>query len=94
LLQESESDGTLVRQYLYTDLGELLGFVDGNSQLYFVHNDHLSTPLYLTDSSGNVVWRAERKPFGEIEGVRVIEIEGVRVIDILSLAVYTPSVQQ
>jgi len=31
----------------------------------FYHTDPAGTPLAMTDSSGNVVWRGEYKPFGE-----------------------------
>jgi RHS repeat-associated protein len=30
-----------------------------------IHNDHLGTPQKMTDSSGQVVWAADYKPFGE-----------------------------
>jgi RHS repeat-associated protein len=30
-----------------------------------IHSDHLATPQKLTDSSGQVVWAADYKPFGE-----------------------------
>jgi RHS repeat-associated protein len=32
--------------------------------LTFVHNDHLGTPVAMTDTAGQVVWRATKKPFG------------------------------
>ena len=32
---------------------------------FFYHTDPAGTPLVMTDSSGNVVWRGEYKPFGE-----------------------------
>lgn len=65
LLEESLSDGTLVRQYIYTELGELIAFVTQDSQIYFTHNDHLGSTLFLIDSSGAPVWSADRQPFGE-----------------------------
>jgi RHS repeat-associated protein len=34
------------------------------SPLTFVHNDHLGTPVAMTDPSGQVVWRATKTPFG------------------------------
>jgi RHS repeat-associated protein len=33
--------------------------------IYFVHNDHLGTPVAVTDQSQAVVWEADKKPFGE-----------------------------
>jgi len=35
------------------------------SPLTFVHNDALGTPVAMTDTAGQVVWRAAKKPFGE-----------------------------
>jgi RHS repeat-associated protein len=35
-------------------------------QLFFVHNDHLGTPKYLTDTTGKAVWQAQSTPFGEV----------------------------
>ena len=31
----------------------------------FYHNDHLGSPLAMTDENGNVVWRRDYKPFGQ-----------------------------
>jgi len=31
-----------------------------------IHNDHLGTPQKMTDASGQVVWAADYKPFGEV----------------------------
>lgn len=39
--------------------------VNAATQMYFVHNDHLGTPVKLTDGSQGVVWEADKKPFGE-----------------------------
>jgi RHS repeat-associated protein len=32
--------------------------------MYFVHNDHLGTPVAMTNQSQVVVWQASREPFG------------------------------
>ena len=34
-------------------------------RIYYYHNDHLGTPLAMTNESGNVVWKASYTPFGE-----------------------------
>lgn len=40
---------------------------DSNGEyLYFYHNDHLGTPLFLTDVSGVVVWEGQYWPFGDV----------------------------
>jgi RHS repeat-associated protein len=40
--------------------------IQGGS-IYYHHNDHLGTPLALTDSNAAVVWSAAYKPFGEAQ---------------------------
>ncbi len=67
LLQETTADGAVLRQYLYTDLGELFAIVDEHGHIYFVHSDHLGAPRLLTSESGEVVWSAKRTPFGKTE---------------------------
>ncbi len=36
---------------------------------FFYHNDPAGSPLAITDSSGQVVWRADYKPFGEVQSI-------------------------
>ena len=38
-------------------------------QVFYYHTDPSGTPLAMTDSSGNVVWKADYKPFGEEQSV-------------------------
>jgi RHS repeat-associated protein len=38
-------------------------------KVFFYHTDAAGTPLAITDEGGNVVWRADYKPFGEEEEV-------------------------
>jgi RHS repeat-associated protein len=33
---------------------------------FYVHTDHLGTPKLLTDTNGDMVWRGEYRPFGEV----------------------------
>jgi len=37
--------------------------------IYYYHNDHLGTPQVLTDGQGEVVWRGDYRPFGEVDVV-------------------------
>ena len=35
----------------------------------FYHTDPAGTPIAMSDSSGNIVWKADYKPFGEEQSV-------------------------
>ena len=37
----------------------------GYGGLYYYHNDHLGTPLSLSDESGDIKWKASYTPFGK-----------------------------
>jgi RHS repeat-associated protein len=37
--------------------------------LYHVHPDHLATPQKMTDGAQQVVWDAQRRPFGEAHAI-------------------------
>jgi len=41
----------------------------GAMEIFYAHPDHLGTPRAMTDASGNVVWKADYRPFGEAEVV-------------------------
>jgi RHS repeat-associated protein len=62
-LEIHKPDGTL-----YYSAGPQI-VISGNfsisDNIYYYHNDHLGTPVMMTDSSGKTVWQAEFKPFGE-----------------------------
>jgi len=47
----------------------LSSFVKGDSQIFYIHNDHLGTPQVVTDENQNVVWEGEYGPFGELVSV-------------------------
>lgn len=55
--------GDVLAEYIWLD-GTPLAFVQ-SGQTYHVHVDHLGTPKALTDSSGQVVWKADYNPFGK-----------------------------
>jgi RHS repeat-associated protein len=65
LIAESDTEGTILKEYLY--LGDMrLATIQGGT-IYYHHNDHLGTPLALTDSNAAVVWSAAYKPFGDAQ---------------------------
>ncbi len=68
LIREVETDGprTATRDYLYQPgtYTPLELRVNG-SAIYCYHNDHLGTPLRLTDALGRVAWSADYSAFGQ-----------------------------
>jgi RHS repeat-associated protein len=63
LIAESTSTGTIKVEYIYLNGSPLAKIEDNN--IYFYHNDHLGTPVLMTDESSSVVWEGEFLPFGE-----------------------------
>ena len=47
----------------------LNGTVFAGEKVFFYYTDPAGTPLAMTDQSGNVVWRAVYKPFGEEQSI-------------------------
>jgi RHS repeat-associated protein len=74
-MAESASSGPAPRASRYEYLwfnGEPAAQVEpatGTVSYYF--NDHLGAPILQTDSTGTVVWRVEREPYGERYATRV-----------------------
>ncbi len=66
LIAETDAAGALVRGYIRLD-GQPLAMLTGDGSIYYYHNDHLGTPLRLTDATGTVVWAADYQPFGKAE---------------------------
>ncbi|MEW6601012.1 MAG: RHS repeat-associated core domain-containing protein, partial [Nitrospirota bacterium] len=67
LIAESSSSGTIKAEYIYIN-GRPLAKIEGDN-IYYYHNDHLGTPMLMTDSTGQVVWQGEFLPFGEAMSV-------------------------
>ena len=64
LLFESDAVGNTNVEYIWLG-NQRLAMVQSGS-LYYTHTDHLGTVQLLTDNTGNVVWSADYKPFGEV----------------------------
>jgi len=66
-LHGSENDSGLEGAYLRADAVKLVPTSDPLDlvDLKFIHSDHLGTPQFVTDESGQVVWSASYLPFGE-----------------------------
>jgi uncharacterized protein RhaS with RHS repeats len=67
LIAESTSTGTIKVEYVYLN-GQPLARIEGDN-VYYYHNDHLGTPMLMTDESGSIVWEGEFLPFGEAYSV-------------------------
>ncbi len=65
LIGEYDASGQTIREYVYLD-GKPLALIRGG-QAYYFHNDHLGSPLKLSDENQNVVWDGIRSPFGEVD---------------------------
>jgi uncharacterized protein RhaS with RHS repeats len=44
-------------------------------ELYFYHTDHLGTSITMTDTDGELVWKMEHHPFGDVASLPVSTIE-------------------
>lgn len=55
--------------YVIITIFLLTGTVSADEKVFFYHTDPAGTPLAMTDQSGNVVWRADYKPFGEEQAI-------------------------
>lgn len=64
LIAETDGQGNLFKEYLYLD-GQRLATID-NGALYYIHTDHLGSPLALTDSNGTVQWKGSYDPYGNV----------------------------
>jgi RHS repeat-associated protein len=49
-------------------------------KVYFYHTDAAGTPVAMTDANGNVVWKADYKPFGEEQSVTLTPENNVKFV--------------
>jgi len=66
LIAETDTDGTLIKAYVWLH-GQPLSMITQDGSIYYFHNDHLGTPQRITDSNGNLVWSADYLPFGQAD---------------------------
>lgn len=75
LAAESAADGRLLRQYLRWD-GRLVAVLEhgaatdaraaASASVFWIHADHLGTPIAATDAAGRVAWRGDWDAFGHL----------------------------
>ncbi|MBI5380235.1 MAG: RHS repeat protein [Nitrospirae bacterium] len=63
LISETTDTGAPITDYVYLN-GQPLAKIEG-SQVYYIHPDHLGTPVLMTDSVGTKIWEIENMPFGD-----------------------------
>ena len=56
----------LIRLFLLSAICLLSRPATAGEYVLFYHNDTLGSPVVLTDSAGNVMWRADYEPFGNL----------------------------
>lgn len=62
LIAEADERGKVTREYLYLGIHPVALMESGRT--YWIHTDHLGTPVSVTDTSRRIVWNAEYEPFG------------------------------
>jgi RHS repeat-associated protein len=66
LIQETDGSGNVIASYVYAGT-QRIAKIEPSGTIYYYHNDHLGTPLAMTDTSGDIVWKAAYNPFGKAE---------------------------
>ena len=66
-VSESHSRNPLIAEYIYMGVNRLAKADYSRETIYYYLNNHLGTPLLMTDKDGKVVWEAYYEPFGEAE---------------------------
>jgi RHS repeat-associated protein len=81
IIAETDASGNTLREYVW--LGDMpVAVIDAvntpSPVTYYVHTDHLMRPAMMTDVSGNVVWSALYKPFGEVLSITGLPVMNAR----------------
>ncbi|MBB6094030.1 RHS repeat-associated protein [Povalibacter uvarum] len=63
LIAEADSQGRIAREYVY--LGRHPVALIERGRIFWIHTDHLGTPIAMTDADRRVVWKADYEPFGK-----------------------------
>jgi RHS repeat-associated protein len=67
LLGEYDSDGNVIREYIYFGNGavkQLIAQVEADGSIVTIHSDHLTTPRLATKEDQTIVWRWSSDAFG------------------------------
>jgi RHS repeat-associated protein len=83
LLGEYDSDGNVVREYIYLGDGtvkELIAQVEADGSIVTIHSDHLATPRLATAEDQTVVWRWNSDAFGTTDADEDPDGDGSKVV--------------
>jgi RHS repeat-associated protein len=71
LLEEADSTGAAIREYIWLDNVPVAVVDDTGASpvIYYVHTDQLNRPQKMTDASASVVWDGVFDPFGNVTSV-------------------------
>ena len=72
LIAEADGNGDIQNEYIYLNGQRIASIING--VLYYVHTNHLDTPIALTDESGTVQWKASFTPFGKA----IVEVDNIQ----------------
>lgn len=66
VISETKTDGSLIKDYIYIGNSPAAQIDNnvGNETLNYLHTDHLYTPRFATNTTGQVIWRWEGEVFG------------------------------
>jgi len=74
-LLTQETRNTIKKTYVYEPGSFRPVALVQDDQVYHYHLDHLGTPRELTDHSGNIVWKARYKTYGNLALKEIDEVE-------------------
>jgi len=77
LIGEYDGANKPIREIIYLNNTPLVLITNGN--VFYIHTDHMSTPLKLTDTNGTVAWSASYDPFGQATVDEDVDGDGVTV---------------
>ena len=63
LIAEADERGKVTREYVYLGQHPVAMFDHGTA--YWIHTDHLGSPIAVTDKDQRIVWSAQYEPFGK-----------------------------
>lgn len=82
LISELDSTGNPVTEHIYLNNMPIavIKYEDNNSQIYYVHTDHLNTPRAITNQSQQEIWQWQSDAFGNGAANSDVNLDGKQFI--------------